>query len=212
MDSAERLLEAASALMYQRGFEAVSVQDVCERADVKKGSFYHWFPSKAALAVAVLDLDWQRTRARLFEPAFGTGLGPRVAPLERFDRYAALLLAHNRRVRDREGAMLGCGFGNFAAELSTRDPVIGAKLAVIFTEMRAYFGAAISDAVQAGDIAPIDAAEASVAVLAHMEGLVLVAKAVNEPDLIARFGDHVRALLGAPAGPVGAPEDEGAHP
>ena len=77
--------------------------------------------------------------------------------------------------------MLGCGFGNFAAELATRDPIIGAKLAVIFAEMRAYFGAAISDAVQAGDIAPIDAAQASMAVLAHMEGLVLVAKAVNEP-------------------------------
>lgn len=212
MDSAERLLDAASVLMYQRGFEAVSVQDVCERADVKKGSFYHWFPSKAALAVAVLDLDWQRTRARLFEPAFAGGPGTSVAPLARFDQYAALLVAHNRRVRDREGAMLGCGFGNFAAELATRDPVIQAKLAEIFAEMRAYFEAAIGDAVAAGDIAPTDAAQAAVAVLAHMEGLVLVAKAANDPDLITPFGAHVRALLGAPPGPVGTPLDEGVHP
>jgi TetR/AcrR family transcriptional repressor of nem operon len=203
MDSAERLLDAASELMYQRGYEAVSVQDVCERADVRKGSFYYWFPSKAALAVAMLDADWRGTRARLFEPAFDPGLGSSGAPLERFDRFAGLLLAHNRRVRDREGAMLGCGFGNFAAELSARDAVVRAKLADVFADMRAYFERAIGDAVQAGDIPPTNISQASLAVLAHMEGLVLVAKAANDPDLMARFSEDVRALLGAPARPVG---------
>jgi len=206
MDASARLVNAASELMYQRGYEAVGVQELCEQAGVKKGSFYHWFPSKAALAVAMLDASWQQTRRHLFEPAFASG----AAPLERFDRYARFLLAHNREVRAAEGAMLGCRFGNFAAELSTREPAVRAKVADVFAAMSAYFETAISDAVQAGDIHPVDAAEASVALLAHMEGLLLVAKASNEPDLIARFSDDVRALLGARHQPVPTSDHHGA--
>ena len=120
-------------------------------------------PSKGALAVAMLDLDRQRTRARLVRAGVRQRARHACHPLERFDQYAALLVAYKRRVRDREGAMLGCGFGNFAAELATRDPKIQAKLADIFAEMRAYFEAAISDAVLSGDIGPTAAAQASVA-------------------------------------------------
>ena len=199
MDPAERLLDAATDLMYRHGYEAVGVQQLCDVADVRKGSFYHWFPSKAALAVAMLDANWQRTRQTLFEVAFA----PDVGPLDRFDRYGALLLAHNLRVQDQQGAMLGCRFGNFAAELATRDPQVRAKLAEVFDEMRDHFAAAIDDAVQDGLVPPLDVAQAAVAVLAHMEGLVLVAKAADDPYLIARFGADVRALLGAPGHPVG---------
>ena len=41
-NSRERLLEAADAMMYARGYEAVSVADLCEAADARKGRFYHW--------------------------------------------------------------------------------------------------------------------------------------------------------------------------
>jgi TetR/AcrR family transcriptional repressor of nem operon len=198
VDATARLLTAASELMYRRGYEAVGVAELCDRADVRKGSFYHWFPSKAALAVAMLDRDWQRTRLQLFEPAFGEV----ASPLERFDRYAAELLAHNRRVHEREGAVLGCRFGNFAAELSSRDPLVQAKLAEVFASMRSYFAATIEAAVREGDIPPVDAGRAAVAVLAHVEGLQLVAKAAADPDVLGRFGEDVRALLGAPPRPT----------
>ena len=42
LNSRERLLEAANAMMYARGYGAVSVADLCEAADARKGSFYHW--------------------------------------------------------------------------------------------------------------------------------------------------------------------------
>jgi hypothetical protein len=75
-------------------------------------------------------------------------------------------------------------------------------VAHVFSDMRSYFAAAIRDAVQAGDVPPVEPERASFAVLAHMEGLLLVAKAANDPDLIARFGENVRAMLGASPPPV----------
>ena len=40
--------------MYARGCTAVGVDEICRQAGVHKGSFYHFFPSKQALILAVL--------------------------------------------------------------------------------------------------------------------------------------------------------------
>ncbi|MGC9670788.1 TetR/AcrR family transcriptional regulator [Planosporangium sp. 12N6] len=41
-----RLLAAAVSLFAEKGFDATSVQEVVERADVTKGAMYHYFRSK----------------------------------------------------------------------------------------------------------------------------------------------------------------------
>jgi AcrR family transcriptional regulator len=49
------LLDRALALFLQRGFDNVSLNDLIADAGVSKGAFYHWFPSKEALIVALAD-------------------------------------------------------------------------------------------------------------------------------------------------------------
>ena len=51
-DAKEKLLRVAFDLIWEQSYGAVSVDDICERANVKKGSFYYFFPSKSDLAVA----------------------------------------------------------------------------------------------------------------------------------------------------------------
>lgn len=46
-----RIYEAAWQLIGSEGFDKVSVDRICERASVAKGSFYHHFKSKADLIV-----------------------------------------------------------------------------------------------------------------------------------------------------------------
>ena len=53
-DARERLLEAVYELTWQQGYNAVTVDAICERAGVKKGSFYHYFDSKADLTKAAI--------------------------------------------------------------------------------------------------------------------------------------------------------------
>lgn len=47
-----RLIEAARTLFAERGYAAVSVNDLCARAKVAKGSFYRYFDSKEAVLLA----------------------------------------------------------------------------------------------------------------------------------------------------------------
>ena len=42
----ERLLRHAIILFAQRGFDATSVQDIVDAANVTKGAFYYYFTSK----------------------------------------------------------------------------------------------------------------------------------------------------------------------
>lgn len=49
------LLDRALALFLQRGYDNVSLNDLIADAGVSKGAFYHWFPSKEALIVALAD-------------------------------------------------------------------------------------------------------------------------------------------------------------
>jgi AcrR family transcriptional regulator len=49
------LREALIALMMERGWDAVSVQDVCDRADVGRSTFYTHFADKEELLIGGLD-------------------------------------------------------------------------------------------------------------------------------------------------------------
>jgi len=48
------LMEAAAAVIQERGFEAATMAEIAARADAKIGSLYRFFPSKEAVADALM--------------------------------------------------------------------------------------------------------------------------------------------------------------
>jgi AcrR family transcriptional regulator len=54
------LLEAALKNFSSSGYDAASVDDICAEAGVSKGAFYHHFPSKQAVFLALFE-DWLKT-------------------------------------------------------------------------------------------------------------------------------------------------------
>src|ERR1700729_1549029 len=69
-----KLLDAAFSIIRQKGYAATSVDELCTRAGVTKGAFFHHFPSKDSLAVAAAN-QWQELSDALFA----------AAPYHRFD-------------------------------------------------------------------------------------------------------------------------------
>lgn len=63
-----KLLDAAFSIIRQKGYAATSVDELCAKARVTKGAFFHHFPSKDSLAVAAVDL-WTETSGALFASA-----------------------------------------------------------------------------------------------------------------------------------------------
>ncbi|MFN2305110.1 MAG: TetR/AcrR family transcriptional regulator [Anaerolineales bacterium] len=54
VDTRNTILNSALTLFSQNGYDATSVAEICHKANVSKGAFYHHFPSKQALFLALL--------------------------------------------------------------------------------------------------------------------------------------------------------------
>jgi TetR/AcrR family transcriptional regulator, transcriptional repressor for nem operon len=53
-ETGDRILDAANALLIERGYSAFSYADIAETVKIRKPSIHHHFPTKADLVVAVL--------------------------------------------------------------------------------------------------------------------------------------------------------------
>ncbi|MCD2196822.1 TetR/AcrR family transcriptional regulator [Actinomycetospora endophytica] len=63
----QEILTTAAELFGERGYDAVSLEDVAERLDVTKGSLYYYFPSKDQLGISAVETLGNRWTARLEE-------------------------------------------------------------------------------------------------------------------------------------------------
>lgn len=68
LSARDKLLDASLSLIREQGFAATTVDELCARAGVTKGAFFHHFESKDALGVAAVQ-HWSRTTGALFETA-----------------------------------------------------------------------------------------------------------------------------------------------
>lgn len=69
LQTQRQILSAALSLMREKGFDKVTVRDICRQAGITTGAFYHHFPSKEALLVSgVGALDSYMERALLTHP------------------------------------------------------------------------------------------------------------------------------------------------
>lgn len=183
-----RLIAAMADLVHRRGYVDVGVDDVCRAAGVRKGSFYYFFPSKRDLMVAALDHQWERGGA-----FFGSAFKADLPPLERIGRFFSLAAQASARTKAARGHVLGCPFGNIAAEVASTEPALRQRAEQAFCAIAALVREALEEARARGDL-PADAnlKETADALVAYFEGLVLLAKTRNDPALIDRLG--VRAI------------------
>jgi TetR/AcrR family transcriptional repressor of nem operon len=58
-DTKQKLIDTALELILKSSYGSVSVHDICKAADVKKGRFYDFFPSKVDLAIAAMEESYK---------------------------------------------------------------------------------------------------------------------------------------------------------
>ncbi len=194
----EQLIDAARTLMHARGYGAIGVAEICERADVRKGSFYYFFDSKQALTVAALQSAWAAERGRWLEALGG---GPGIRGLEHLVQQQ---IAIQQDWRESSGTVIGCLYGNLALEAGADEPELREFLRELFEDqtelIRAVLDAAAAEGVIPGERASAASARA---ILAQLEGAVMFAKLYDDPSELDNLWQQIRALLGTfPQPPV----------
>lgn len=174
----QRILNAASDLLWEKSYHSVTVDEVCARAGVWKGSLYHFFDSKSALAVAALQQLWDTVAMPAFEESFS----PVNPPLVRITFFVAWLEHSQREKHRRLAKVLGWPFFNLGCELGDREPAMAGKLCEIESAELRYFESAIRDALAQEIIEPCSPRTEALSLRAAVQGILARARLRNDPD------------------------------
>lgn len=185
-----RLLKVAIELIAESSYGSVSVDDICRKADVKKGSFYHFFPSKSDLTVAAMEADWQKGR-----PGMDETFSPQTPPLERIAQYCESTVLCQNAKKEQYGKICGCPMITLGAELSTQDEKIRGKAVEIANRYITYLESAIRDARDAGLIETSDTKKTALELFSYFQGVLLQAKIRNDLAPLQGLKDGMFRLL-----------------
>ena len=194
-DAKERLINTAVVLIRARSYTSVSVDDICKNAGVRKGSFYHFFPSKRDLALAAVDSWWESMQVDVLEPAFQTD----IPPLERIQRMFDRAVTLHSKAQENTGQFQGCPLGNLALEVSSQDEVMRVKLDQTFHQFSAFFEKALNEGVTDGSIPPnLNVQGTAQALLSYFYGIIMMAKTANDAGVMKDLSSRALQLVSAP--------------
>ena len=136
-DSRDRLTEAMSALLWERGYAATSPNDVLALAGVGQGSMYHYFAGKHDLAVEALRNTVKARQGR------ATTLTAEGDPVDRLEQYLTL---------PRPGTK-GCPVGRMTQDPDVvADPEMIGLVAQDFDYIAKIGAEVIKEAIDAGEL------------------------------------------------------------
>ena len=135
-----RLLDVAEDSFQVRGYHASSLGDLMAAAGVTGGALHHHFPTKKALALAVIE---ERVAGALQE----TWIEPVLAAATAREGVRAVFMAVAAEL-EQQGFVRGCPLNNLAHELSLADDEFRVALARIFAGWRR----AIADKIRADQL------------------------------------------------------------
>lgn len=190
-DAKVRLMDAVLELLWTGSYGSTTIDHICDKAQVKKGSFYYFFQSKSELAVEALGASWEARR-----PEIDRIFSPVVPPLDRLRKYCEFSYKIQQELKEKYGRVLGCLQFALGAEVCTKDCELQKKIQEILDYKRRYLESAIRDAHAAGIISAPDAGAKARMILAYYEGLLTQARIQNDVEVLRDTVGGIFALLG----------------
>jgi TetR/AcrR family transcriptional repressor of nem operon len=188
----ERLLNATIELIWHYSYCSVGVDAICERAGVKKGSFYHFFSSKADLAAEAIQTHWEG-----YQLEMDTLFCREVPPLQRLRAYFDKVYCAQRDRQAHQGCIGGCPYFDLGTEIATLDGEIATKISQVLDQYFCYFATAVEDAQRAGQISVKDSACAARWLMYYFQGALTNARIHNDLSYLRDLSSGAFQLLGA---------------
>jgi TetR/AcrR family transcriptional regulator, transcriptional repressor for nem operon len=190
-DAKQRLMEAVLDLIWSGSYGSTTIDHICEKAGVKKGSFYYFFDSKAELAAEAVEANWRDRRVELDGIFSAT-----VPPLERLERFCDFTYKIQSEIKAKYGRVLGCPQASLGSEICTQEDALQKKIQEIMGQKRQYLECAIRDADAAGVIHAPDADAKARMIFAYYEGLLTQARIQNDVEVLREIASGMFAMLG----------------
>jgi TetR/AcrR family transcriptional regulator, transcriptional repressor for nem operon len=178
----DRFLAAGMRLFAAKGYQSTSIADLLQEVGAHSGSFYHFFPTKQDLLLAVLKAYRDGIESMLLAPAWDGIEDP-------IDRIFALLAVY-RGALEGSSCSYGCPIGSLALEIHEPDPPVRELLSANFSGWVKHIQACLDGARRRLPRAT-DTHQLAIFVLTAMEGGVMQARTHRS---LAAFDASVASL------------------
>jgi TetR/AcrR family transcriptional repressor of nem operon len=190
-DTREKLLQVAFDLIWDQSYGSVSVDHICERARVNKGSFYHFFPSKSNLAVEAYEENWRER-----QPELDQIFSPQIPPLERLERWCKNIYDRQKQKAEKYGHICGCPYASLGTELATQDEKIRIKAQELMDRYIRYIESALMDAKRQGLVSIANPPMEARRVYSTILGMLLQARVRNDLKVLQDLEPAIRDMIG----------------
>ena len=190
-DARQRLMDAVTELIWHGSYGSTTIDQICDKAGVKKGSFYYFFESKCDLAAASLDAMWQQKK-----PELDALFSPTKPPLERLCQFCEMGYERQKQLKGECGVVLGCPLFTLGCEVCNQDQKLHKKIKEILAQYHKYLESAIRDAHAQGLIEAPDPAAKARMLFAYSEGLLTQARILNDVEVLREMAGGVMGILG----------------
>ena len=144
-DTKQKIIQTAVDLIWMSGYGAVSVDDICKTAGVQKGSFYHYFASKAALALEAFEAHAAEIHEHM-DHLFSASM----PPLERIKKMAEFCYEYQHQTLQKYGHVCGCPFATFGSEMVGQDDTMRQMIEDLFSKHERYYQNLFNDLIADG--------------------------------------------------------------
>lgn len=144
-DTRELLIRTGVAVLTEKGYSAVGIDEILRLAQVPKGSFYHCFASKEAFGQALI-AAYAAYFARKLDRWL---LDADTPPLQRLHRF----ISDAEKGMERHGFRRGCLVGNLGQEMGALPEAFRTQLEGVFLDWQARTAACLAAAQRTGEIA-----------------------------------------------------------
>jgi TetR/AcrR family transcriptional regulator, transcriptional repressor for nem operon len=191
-----RIVDAAAALIYQQGVARTTIEEVRDGAHVSSSQLYHYFDDKPALVRAVIDRQADR--------AIGTQEHFDLSSLDGLREWRDFVVDHARSTDGRGG----CPIGSIGSALAETEPEARAVVVASFKRWEASIMAGLLRMHALGRLAPeADPRQLALALLAALQGGLLLAQIRRDPEPLAAALDAMLMLIGTLSSTTGTSLD-----
>lgn len=182
-----QIVDAATVLISERGYQSTSVDDVIKHSGLSgKSHFYHYFKSKEELGYEVLNRSFERFTER--------GLAilrePMIDPIDRLGLFIDSLVT-SMAARNCKG---GSPFGNLAVEMADAHEGFRARIDLVFERWASQIQSLLWEA-KPRMVDGVDAVRMSRFIIATLEGATMMSRVKKDIALMEGIAADLKRFV-----------------
>jgi TetR/AcrR family transcriptional regulator, transcriptional repressor for nem operon len=162
-------MQTATELIWESNYDNVGIAEICNKAGVTKGAFYHHFTSKADLFASACAYEWEKIR-----PLMDEGLSPRYTALQQVENMIETTLGTQQRKQGKDQKICGCPFFTAGAQAGCDEVEIRAVARDMSDNCELYLMALVKNLLAEGYLTPpVNEAQVARMLQQFVQGLLM---------------------------------------